>query len=549
MIDTSTDKRVENNVPEASFRQAMAWLHTWVGLTLSWLLFFIFLTGTAGYFDTEIDRWMQPELPRAKTHLDTTATTVVMLDRLHIEAPGAKRWQLMLPVDRTQPYPTISWRGAAPEAGAGSGTLVVDAKTGAPLVARATEGGQHLYQMHWRLHYLPRDVSDIVVGLATLFMLIALISGIIIHKKIFKDFFTFRPGKGQRSWLDAHNILSVTALPFHLMITYSGLVFMTLSYMPMIKAAHYGTDSQAQQRFIADAFGIPGLVEQAGQRAALAPLDNMIAQAEQRWGKGRIRAIDIRHPQYSNARVIISEHIEKALGSRGERLVFGGTDGALLHIVTPDATTAKGVREVLIGLHEGLFAPPLLRWLYFVSGLLGTAMIATGLVLWANKRRRLAQQGTGIATPGLILVEKLNVGTVVGLPTAIATYFWANRLLPVSMANRAEWEAHILFISWFLLLSHAALRPLSRAWPEQLTLAALAFALLPLLNAATSGRHLLHSLTTGDWVFAGFDLTMLAIGLALALVASYNWQKYHRGAGTIIRAGIEARRTALGKTP
>ena len=31
------------------FRQAMAWLHTWAGLTFGWLLFAIFLTGTLAY--------------------------------------------------------------------------------------------------------------------------------------------------------------------------------------------------------------------------------------------------------------------------------------------------------------------------------------------------------------------------------------------------------------------------------------------------------------------------------------------------------------------
>ena len=48
---------------KGTFRQAMGWLHTWVGLVVGWILFFMFLTGSAGYFDTEIDRWMQPERP------------------------------------------------------------------------------------------------------------------------------------------------------------------------------------------------------------------------------------------------------------------------------------------------------------------------------------------------------------------------------------------------------------------------------------------------------------------------------------------------------
>ena len=64
-------------------------------------------------------------------------------------------------------------------------------------------------------------------------MLVAIISGVITHKKIFADFFTFRPKKGgQRAWMDGHNALSVLGLPFHLMITFSGLVLFMGMLMP-----------------------------------------------------------------------------------------------------------------------------------------------------------------------------------------------------------------------------------------------------------------------------------------------------------------------------
>ena len=79
-------------------------------------------------------------------------------------------------------------------------------------------------------------------------MLVAIISGIIIHKKIFKDFFTFRPGKGQRSWLDGHNASAVLLLPFHLMITYTGLVIFFLIYMPAATDALYNGDRDALLR-------------------------------------------------------------------------------------------------------------------------------------------------------------------------------------------------------------------------------------------------------------------------------------------------------------
>lgn len=497
--------------PQAGFRQTMAWLHTWAGLTLGWLLFFMFVTGTAGYFDTEIDRWMQPELPPAQIGRDTHKTAAALLEQLQADAPGADQWLLSLPADRNQPYAGIFWRGADTEAGANAirGNRLVDLDNGGTLEARDTGGGQQLYQMHWLLHYTTRSYSDWIIGFATLFMLVGLVTGVIIHKKIFKDFFTFRPKKGQRSWLDAHNVLSVITLPFQFMITYSGLIFMGFSFMPLIVATQYGADGRSD--FYGEVFSPPGMVETAGAPASLAPLAPMIDEAERRWGEGHIRSIDIRHPGQHNARIVISEGVSNTIAAGAGRLVFDGTTGELLHNAPSASSPAKGARDIFLGLHEGLFAPPAMRWLYFLSGLLGTGMVATGLIIWSVKRRQQAARKSS-SPRGLVLVEKLNVGTVAGLPAGIAAYFWANRLLPADQSTRADWEAHILFLTWLALLVHAALRPRDRAWREQLSLAAFAFAAIPALNAITTERHLGQSLAAGDWVFAGFDLTVLGIG-------------------------------------
>ncbi len=376
-----------------------------------------------------------------------------------------------------------------------------------------------LYQMHWLLHYTSRAYSDWIITFASLFMFVGLVTGVIIHKKIFKDFFTFRPGKGQRSWLDAHNALSVFTLPFQLMITYSGLLFMGFSFMPLIVAAHYGTDGQARSDFFGDVFSPPGLVEAADQPAPLVSLVPLIDEAGRQWGEGRVLRIDIRHPGDANARIFLSENIDRTIASGAGRLVFDGVNGKLLHNAPSASSPAKGVRDAFLGLHEGLFAPPLVRWLYFLSGLMGTGMVATGLILWAVKRRQRADKKVGRSPKGLIFVEKLNAGTLVGLPVGIAAYFWANRLLPVDMTTRTEWEAHILFLTWLAMLVHAAVRPRQRVWSEQLVLAALAYTALPLVNALTTDRPLSQSLVNGDWVFAGFDLTVLTIGALLGWAA------------------------------
>src|SRR5690606_423063 len=44
----------------ATFRQALAWLHTWVGLVLGFVLMAAFFFGALSVFDREFDRWAIP---------------------------------------------------------------------------------------------------------------------------------------------------------------------------------------------------------------------------------------------------------------------------------------------------------------------------------------------------------------------------------------------------------------------------------------------------------------------------------------------------------
>jgi uncharacterized iron-regulated membrane protein len=363
------------------FRQSMAWLHTWTGLLLGWLLFFIFLTGTAGYFDTEIDRWMRPELPSVQSMPDAQAVEVGIA-RLEARAPKAERWIVALP-ERSESVLHVSWRSAP---GSRSGNEYLDMTTGQPIEPRATGGGQLLFKMHYRLHYLPISFAYWLVGIATMFMLVAILTGVIVHRKIFSGFFTFRWGTGQRSWLDAHNVLAVMALPFHLMITYSGLIFFAYLYMAPVVAASYGTGESNQRTYFDELYGRDGRIPRAGTSAPLTPLTPLVAQANAKWGDAQVHRIDIWHPADSGARVIVRRTQSGPLRSL-DAMVFDGVSGVLLEVIPAVRSTPKAVHDVLLGLHEGVFAGTVLRWLYFLSGFVGTAMIGAGLVLWTVKRR------------------------------------------------------------------------------------------------------------------------------------------------------------------
>lgn len=502
-----------------TFRESMGGLHTWAGLVFSWMLFFMFVTGTLGYFDTEIDRWMQPELPVSQP-VPTEQAVRTAQQFLQENHAGAKAWHIALPQNRNIPWLRVGWRypspdKGGPETGPRSGRMMLDAVTGEALSGRDTGGGQQLYKMHWRLAYLPRSVSDRVVGVFTMLMLLALITGVIIHRNIFRDFFTFRPRKRQRSWLDLHNLASVASLPFQLMITYSGLLFFLTMYMPLIVAGSYGFDPEKARQFRAEIF--PG--EQVARQQASKPmvdLTRLFLDAEQRAGTGHVERISVHWPGEAGARIDV-KLMQTGLVRNADALTYDA-DGQRFEKARLERPPQTTFLLAMLGLHEGKFSSTGVRWLYFLSGLLGTLMIASGLILWAVKRRGRQLKK---ATPdrGFMLVERLNAGTMTGVMIGVAAYFWANRLLPLEMEARASWEQHVMFLSWLAAMLYACWRPIRLCWIELSAVASVAYLALPLVNLLTTDRHLVWSLAEQNWVFAGVDLAFLVTGGLFAVAA------------------------------
>ena len=55
-----------------------------------------------------------------------------------------------------------------------------------------------------------------------------------MHRKIFREMFTFRPQKKlRRRVLDLHNLTGVVALPFHFVFALSGLIIFAGIYFPV----------------------------------------------------------------------------------------------------------------------------------------------------------------------------------------------------------------------------------------------------------------------------------------------------------------------------
>ncbi|MCY1509006.1 PepSY-associated TM region [compost metagenome] len=410
----------------------------------------------------------------------------------------------------------------------------LDLASGAALEPRATQGGAFFTRFHYSLG-LGRAGVWIVGGLA-MAMLAALVTGLVIHRRIFRDFFTFRPRAAtQRAWLDAHNASGVLLLPFHLMITYTGLVLFYAFYMPAAIQALYAGDARA---YFAEL--IPPVARPvSGEPRAVVPLGPLLARAEAQFGAGRVASLLVQNPGDAAALVHVFRSRDDRLARVSDALVFdGGTGEVVAQRLQPRASYLT--ERVMGGLHFAHFGGPFLRWLYFLAGLGSCAMIATGLLLFTLKRCRKAQAG-GFER----FAERVNVAAVAGALLACIALPLANRLLPVGLPGRAGWEVAAFFLVWAAALGHALLRPAERAWVEQLGLAAGLCLALPLLNALTTRTHLGHALVQGDGLLAAVDLTALACGLLLALLAV----RLHRRPAALETGGAGPSPRACGGVP
>jgi len=535
----------------SSFRLSMTWLHTWFGLVLGYVLMACFFFGALSVFDREIDRWavpqsrfeaqpmpsfdrlLEPVFRRMRAHPDDMEATARRVIGPLPERESLKPASFYAYTTHRDPVLDIGGEFGVPNEPKDPaddhlhvhGWMTIDPRTGVEIPETSRKlGSDFFYPMHYSLHLHWMSLGYWIVGLAALVMLAALVSGVVMHRKIFRELFTFRPDKRtQRSALDLHNLTGVVALPFHFMFALSGLVIFAGIYLPvgdtLLKA-----QAEKHEKLEAARTGRPH--DPAGVPAKMAPVDPMVAEAQRRWHErgmaGEVGYLFIDHVDDANATVSIYRAGTDRVALVGEGIHFKGTTGEVLH-EDPPSSTASGINEFITGLHLQHFRHWLLRWFYFVGGMAGCACIATGFIFFVEKRKR---QHAKDGSSGARWVDALAVTTVTGMIIATLAMLCANRLLPAELAGRDRWEESAFWLSWVLALIHAAWRTrpvlqarVAPAWADQVwAISGLALGAV-ILNAVTTGDALWQTIPDGYWPVAGIDLSLLATAALAVLVA------------------------------
>jgi uncharacterized iron-regulated membrane protein len=525
-----------------NFRLSLTWLHTWLGLVLGFVLMVAFFFGSLSVFDREIDRWSQPETRIAPQPMPSFDS---ILSSRFGEITEPESDQLRVAAGRvTKPLPeklTVADWGAytthrdpvlnlfvafsVPHSKIPHdeiyGYRTIDPRDGRVLRRdQLPLGSAFFYPMHYSLHLTWKDLGYWIVGFAAMTMLIALVSGVVMHRKFFREFFTFRPKRRLlRSTLDLHNLTGVIALPFHFLWALSGILIFASVYFPVFERTMQPA-VEAHEREEAAHTGLA--LEPSGIPGRLASVDAMMATARTHWASrgvpGEVGFLTVTHVGQSNAYVSIyrdsTDRVASAVGMH-----FEGSTGKVL-FEDPPAGPIETVYAFLEGMHLQQFKHWTLRWLIFIGGLLSCVCIATGFIFFVEKRKHAhaRQQRAGARW-----VDALAVTTITGMVLATVALLVFNRLLPESVAHRDVWHERVFWSVWLVTLAHAAWRSqavreahVSKAWSEQCWGIAVLGAAAVVLNAVTTGDHLLGTLTAGYWPVAGVDLMLCATAVIAA---------------------------------
>ena len=406
-------------------------MHTWVGILCGMLLFIAFYAGAFAMLEADITRWTQSPAARSSQISDDGDALAAAYLSAHPDAKGRVRLRWAGP-DNAQPALAQLKRGDDPA----WWQLARDGQL-RPMNSMPRENntsGNFIDYLHRKGGLpLPLEVAEPVIGLVSLAYALALVSGIVVLlPTLVKDLFHLRLGANlKRMWLDVHNLLGVTSLPFHLVIAFSAAVFglHDLVYDAQDKLVYpnglratVARDAVAPPKVARADWLPPSEIRQRVQAQAphFQPTSLDWVKRPDGITVGVMRGIDERHFQRGSRFGVA--FVNLGTGEIYDRSYLPG----------PDSSTGSALLASLFSLHFGSFGGDPVRILYILLGLSGALLFYTGNLLWIEtrtKRARGALADAPMARPRHVrVVSALTVGVCLGcaaaLPATLALARW-----------------------------------------------------------------------------------------------------------------------------
>jgi hypothetical protein len=237
-------------------------------------------------------------------------------------------------------------------------------------------------------------------------------------------------------------------LPYQLFYAWSGAVICLAgaTVEPAFAASFFGGDAGAALA----ARGQHETIAPTGRRSAALPdLDALLARARVALPGLAPDWIGIEHVADENSVVRVYGQLPGIAFGSGE-VWLRARDSRVIWTSSPHrATTLQRFEAWFFGLHYARFGGYGIKLLYALLAWGTCAVIATGNLIWLERRdKQRAQVGNRV-------LARLTSGWCAGLVLATGALFFANRWLPAGLAQRAVLEKLLFGVVWLL----AALGP------------------------------------------------------------------------------------------
>ncbi|MEN0067042.1 MAG: PepSY-associated TM helix domain-containing protein [Myxococcota bacterium] len=469
-------------------------VHTWAGVVIGLLLYVMFFTGAIALVTEPLGTWEEPA-----HHEAATGTPGEWWASLPAEGDDVDRVSLTLPdpshghqaptgmVSRDGDRTYLVWRSGA-------------------WAERSSHAASFLFRLHFLYHpSVPWMIN--VAGLISMAMLLALLTGLVIHlRDLWTDLDTFRPKLPIRAvWTDLHKVTAVIGLPFQLLFAYTGAVLCLSSFViAAVALPLYNGDVDRLRSLL---FETPPPIAAEAEPAPMKPLPELLTAAQIAAPTMEPSFVSVSNPGLATSEVRIGGVVQ-GTNERANILLEATTGEVRMVQGLEPPKPHQALINWLFALHFAQFGGGMVLVAYAVLALATCATILSGIAIWLGKRRRASDWGTW-------LLRGLTTGVGAGLPLACAGMLLASRVLPWSLTGRADWLEG-LFVGLFVsaLAWGLADRNESRAWAGMMGLTAVSCFLAPVFQATLTSAGLGGAQPQAEVV--GVDIGFLVCGLLFA---------------------------------
>lgn len=504
-------------------------LHSWVGVITGILLFIIAFTGAVAVFARpELKVWGNDEIRAEIPHQPQKLGQLVEEYSKKVGPDYLEEVHVSLPSPRFAASASIIYEGhfEKPEGGEEHKGIVyqlhpetlglmkewtMDDFFNSHQLDMAT----FLAHFHADLH-LGRPVGLILTGLLGLTLMVSIVTGIFIHRKILAQLFTFRVSKTFSLMLnDGHKVMSIWAVLFHSVIAFTG-AFLGLATVILVPAAAYVGFNGDQEKLVETFTAVkPPLLAHVQQPTKLGDILERSAKERPDLTFNRLTVMGYGD---QNAMVYLFGAGSEQLG--GETLIY---KGATAEYVTSQANFGRlegvtgKILDAMFPLHFGNFGGLLVKTVWAILGLATALLPITGLMLWIE--RGLNAQNPAHSRRTYENFNRLLIGACGGVVMATVALFPAQLFMNKWLTGQDHTDLIFLifFGTWFV----ATVMPfvISQAKAMKLIVLATAWAMILImpLDAVLTGSHLFNLFETKHFISMGVNAVMLALGVLLLL--------------------------------